>query len=1424
MAPKTIEDRYKKLTQIEHVLKRPDTYVGALGLESSQQWVWDGIAQRMVYRNITYSPGLFKIFDEILVNAADVKAREDNEKGPVSQKATSIKIDISQVDGSVRVWNDGDGIPVEIHKVHKIYVPELIFGHLLTSDNYDDTEARVTGGRNGYGAKLTNILSKKFTVECGDTRRERRIKITWENNMGKKSEPVVQPYEAKNFCQITFIPDFKRFGIEGFTDDIISLFHKRVFDIAGTTGVKVWLNGKDVKIRKFIDYCNLYFPPLPSNSSSTSAANGDDYDEDSNPSKKSKDPFVDPATGLEVVKIHEKVGRWEIVVAQSESGSMQQVSFVNNICTIKGGSHVKYITDQLLEPIMKKVNLMNKGGMAATANMALSHVWVFVNCLLVNPVFEGQTKERLKSDPRTFGSIFKVSDKVIKSLLSSPILEAILLWVQTKQAVDVTRKMNASAKRSSRITGIPKLEDANEAGGRNARHCTLIVTEGDSAKTSCVAGLSVVGRDRYGVFPLRGKLLNVREAKHEVLVNNLEVKNIMEIIGLRMGAKHQTVHELRYGKLMIMTDQDPDGSHIKGLIINLLQVFWPDLIKSNQFLFEFVTPIVKCSKGRENVAFFTNTEYRMWKRENNDGRGWKIKYYKGLGTSTDNEFKAYFSQLDLHTCKFKYVDEVDFQEVDKAFNSKLADERKKWISESNIDTDWIDHATTDVLYRDFINKDLVHFSRYDVERSIACVADGCKPGMRKCIYASIKKKIFKNEIKITQLCGNVLEVAAYHHGEAALQETIIKLAQRFVGANNIALFEPVGQFGSRKEGGKDCSAPRYINTRLSYLSKFILHENDEPILDIQMEDGYSIEPAYYVPVIPMVLVNGSEGIGTGWSSQVPQYNPSDLISACRKWIKKEAFDPLTPWYRGFKGEVRARERGFESVGIIEVKKEPSVEEPWAVVVVTELPVKFWTQSFKDLLESMMADNQPLPNGAVEAVATPKAKSKARAKGKAKGKAKAKATIAGVVRQRSKEIVIQDYRDSSSHVDVHFEIVLDSANYYRALELGLAKEFKLIRPIATSNMVLFDRDGHIKKYETELDIIRDFCEIRYDFYIRRKKFKLARLERELEIISNKSRFVKSVCDGDLVVARKKKSVLVGELSERGFIPSSTIESNFSKKLKLINAQNAQKVEEQILEEAENASEEAEVDAGNADYDYLLSMAIHSLTLEKYDSLNRDVDAKRDELQVVLKTTEAHLWDNDLTSIEEAIEHQEKLDEKELSEMSKWHPKRTSIKLSTNSMKKIRATPSKLANKGPKDNKKAVSSNPKPPKKKASSVDVASDDSTEFDSLDSVPELIDSPVRAKMTKAPPNASVGSPQRVMTLSERLAQRRAEKPVGASVVAESFNIDDVFAKLEASSPGSDLSAGLFQPSTNQVQGSLLKAPLNGKRVTTTRSRPPVG
>ncbi|CDJ33845.1 DNA topoisomerase II, putative [Eimeria mitis] len=435
------------------------------------------------------------------------------------------------------------------------------------------------------------------------------------------------------------------------------------------------------------------------------------------------------------------------------------------------------------------------------------HLWVFVKCLIENPAFDSQTKETLTTTVSRFGSKCTLSERTINAVAKSPILEGVLLWAQTKAQVELRRQMSVGkTKGRERLTGISKLEDANEAGGRYAQECTLILTEGDSAKTSCLAGLSVVGREKYGVFPLRGKLLNVREASFKQLKENREIQRIL---GLQINDKVQDTRGLRYGSLMIMTDQ--------------------------------------VSKGSVEKAFFTLVEYDMWRKQAGNLSGWKIKYYKGLGTSTDREFKDYFQALDKHRIKFRWTGSGDGELIDMAFSKKRAEDRKRWLQGYREGT-FVDHSMRELTFSDFVNKELVQFSRYDNERSIPQLVDGWKVGQRKVLFAVFKKNT-KAEMKVAQLSGYVAEQSAYHHGEQSLQQTIITMAQRFVGSNNLNFLEPVGQFGSRKEGGKDASAPRYIFTKLAPYTRLVFPEADDPLLEYLYEEGQKIEPKHWYGMV-----------------------------------------------------------------------------------------------------------------------------------------------------------------------------------------------------------------------------------------------------------------------------------------------------------------------------------------------------------------------------------------------------------------------------------------------------------------------------------------------------------------------------------------------------------------------------------------------
>ncbi|KAJ8748764.1 hypothetical protein K2173_011319 [Erythroxylum novogranatense] len=1155
---KSIEEIYQKKSQLEHILLRPDTYVGSIEKHTQNLWVYDG--DKMVQRSVTYVPGLYKIFDEILVNAADNKQRDPS--------MSQVKVLIDVENNLISVYNNGDGVPVEIHKEEGVYVPELIFGHLLTSSNYDDTVKKTTGGRNGYGAKLTNIFSTEFVIETADGKRQKKYKQVFTNNMGKKSEPAITKCkETENWTKVSFKPDLAKFNMTHLEDDVVALMKKRVVDVAGCLGktVKVELNGKLVPVKSFQDYVNLYL-----NSVSDS---GSDRPQ----------------------SFYQKVNdRWEVCVSVSE-GQFQQVSFVNGIATIKGGTHVDYVTNQITNHLVAFVNKKHKKANIKPHN-ARNYLWVFVNALIDNPAFDSQTKETLTLRQSSFGSTCDLSDDLLKKVANSDVVKHLLTWAQFKEEKEL-KKTDGSKK--GRVN-IPKLEDANEAGGKNSHNCTLILTEGDSAKSLAMAGiaaLSVKDRDLYGVFPLRGKLLNVREANSKQINDNKEIEAIKKILGLQQGKQYDnaTIKSLRYGRLMIMTDQDHDGSHIKGLLINFIHKFWPSLLKVQSFMVEFITPIVKAKRGGETISFYSMPEYESWKESlRGNAKGWTIKYYKGLGTSVSAEGKEYFRNLDRHKKDFKWEDDQDGDCIELAFSKKRIESRKNWLRQYEPGT-YLDSREKVIKYSDFINKELILFSMADLQRSIPSMVDGFKPGQRKILFCAFKRNLIK-QMKVAQFTGYVGEKSAYHHGEQNLAGTIIGMAQNFVGSNNINLLQPEGQFGTRNSGGKDHASARYIFTCLCPVTRVLFPKDDDNLLNYLKDDGLSIEPSWYIPIIPMVLVNGCEGIGTGWSTFIPNYNARDIVANLRRLLNDEMLEPMHPWYRGFKGTI---EQVALKVAGVSYAVNGAVEEVNETTIrITELPIRRWTDDYTEFLNSITEGSKD-----------------------EKGK--------------PKDFTIKEFRKYSDEQNVVFEIVLSEENIAKAKEEGLLKKFKLTATISTSNMHLFDPSGKLKKYDTPEQILEEFFDLRLEYYEKRKRVLLESLQTELVKLENKARFIFAVVNGEIIVNNRKKADLFLELQQKGFTP-------FPKKGKPVEALVAGASDDS--EETDETSETVvtEVIQGS-DYDYLLSMPIGTLTLEKAQQLYDERDKASEEVERMRKLTPRDMWLNELDAVEKELDAIEKCED-------------------------------------------------------------------------------------------------------------------------------------------------------------------------------------
>lgn len=1139
----TSTEQYQKLTQLEHILKRPDTYIGSVESSTEQMWVYNSVTESMENRKVSFVPGLYKIFDEILVNAADNKQRDKN--------MNEMRVWVDAEKGVISVKNNGRGIPIEMHEKEGIYIPEMIFGHLLTSSNYDDDEAKVTGGRNGYGAKLTNIYSTEFQLDTVDSKTKQRYRQTWRKNMSVMEKARIDKIKGtEDYTQITFKPDFNKFGMDKMDADFEALVKRRVYDMAGTAkGVKVYLNGDRIKISKFKQYMEMYTKAI-----------------------KSENLANDGTAPEQVILTDNPHERWEIGFAVSD-GSFQQVSFVNSIATSSGGTHVNYIADQICDKLEEIVNKKNKGGVKLKKAQIRNHIFLFVNCLIVNPAFTSQTKEQLTTKVSAFGSKPQVTEKFLKDIAKTDAVNNIIHFAQQK-ADKVLAKSDGS--RRQRMNN-SKLTDANKAGTAMGHECTLILTEGDSASLLALAGRAVVNPDLFGVFPLRGKMLNVRDASIDQISKNQEIQNIKKFIGLQHKKEYTDTKGLRYGHIMIMTDQDHDGSHIKGLLINFLQCQFPSLLKIEGFLMEFITPIVKVWKGdpkhpKAKKDFFTMPEYEAWRQEPGNQRGWEHKYYKGLGTSDTRDAQIYFADLDRHLKQFHKMQEHEPELIDLAFSKKKADARKTWLGNFVPGTFLDMSGREQITYDNFINKELILFSMADNMRSIPSVVDGLKPGQRKVMYTCFRRNL-KKDIKVVELAGLVSGLTAYAYGDTSLQQTIVGLAQNFVGSNNINVLEPSGNFGSRLQGGQDAASARYIYTRLSPFARRIYNQTDDALLTYNLDDGKQIEPEIYSPIVPMILVNGADGIGTGWSTSIPNYSPIDVIDNLIRRMDgdEHAMVHMKPWFRGWTGETeQLSDERFKFAGKIRKVSDTEVE-------VTELPVRYWTQDFKDKLEEILKAEK-IPS------------------------------------------FIKDYTEYNTPETIHFVIKMEEKKL-KENEDKLEDLFKLAKTQATTNLVAFDPQGRIKRYATPLDILEEFYHFRLNMYHKRKEHMLNEMQRDLDRLTNQARFVQMIIDGKLVVSKKKKSALVNELNKLGF-------KRFPK---IVDAKKSGEFEE-VVEQDED-SDDAETVAGANDFDYLLGMAIWSLTQERVEKLLNQIGEKEEEITILTGKTVQVLWKEDLEALRE-----------------------------------------------------------------------------------------------------------------------------------------------------------------------------------------------
>ena len=1171
------ELQIRRMTLHEQILHRPDTYIGSVRkTETSDRiWVKSKDDDKFVCKKVTFAEGLLRIFMEVACNVIDNIWRSNQFKIP----AKMIKISVDRDTGYFSIWNDGKPIPLDKFTDDKgnrtdEYKPEVIFGTLLTSTNYDDNEKRKTSGRNGYGVKLVSIFSSEFEIELFNPDFNTIYKQKWRNNMFDRDSPVLVTDKSKfpktlgkmGYTMIKWKPDYKRFNMDGLDDDFMSVVEKSIYDyslIAKLNGVTTFYNNVEVPVTDLKSYANLYFRSDLS---------------DEIIQFKSKDCIVVLTPRAD----------------ESVKNDLMHISFMNGILTVDGGVHVDAWEETIFRPIVNKINKTNpdddkkakkpKKSENKKFQIDITHIrrhfTLFIVAEADNPDFKGQNKTYFNG-PSISASI-KNSD-----------IAKIMKWSFMDKIDDVIKLRELSilkdvGKKRRNYVKIENLDDANFAGDKKyGRDCLLALTEGDSAATYVVNGMKYgidgkKGHDFIGVMPIRGKFLNVRNASNATIIKNKEVKALIQSIGLEYGLDYtdnDNRNKLRYGKLYIVADGDFDGLHIIGLMYNFFDTLFPSLLKAGDFFHFLRIPIVKINTKQENMSFLFYYDAQKW-IDNNKPKKNQIRYFKGLGTSNKQDIKEDFGRYPVSISYDKEGGDL----LQQVFHKDESDFRKEWLlsyKPCSKSRNTEDYKIEELKISNFLNEEMINFSIDDCKRSIPSVLDGLKESQRKTLYAAIVKKLAYNKksMKVAQFAGTVAEKTGYHHGEQNLYETITKMAQRFTGSNNIPLFYADGQFGSRLKMGKDAAKARYIYTKLEMLTRLIFRPEDDPYLANVNEDGDILEKNYYLPIIPMLLVNGASGIGTGSSCNVPMFNPIDIISWIETWIQNKiknkdevSYPQLIPFWNGFKGKIEVSDNKFVTYGILEQVNKNKYR-------ITELPVgrrSLSIEKFREQLEDMLENKQ-----------------------------------------------IKRMINHSTDNEVDFTVIVDDdENIIPSME-----NMKLIDTISTTNMVLFDQEGKLRKFENVTDIMTYFCELRYKLYKTRKQGQIKELKEQLKWTSNKIRFVEMIDSRQLEIRNKDEHILEQEMINKGFDKKPKMSKN------KIEKDDSNEEDNDINEENNDTNEEDNETVTNLSFDYLLNMQVRVLNVKSnvYKNLLSQQEQLQNNINNLENTHETTIWKTELQQL-------------------------------------------------------------------------------------------------------------------------------------------------------------------------------------------------
>ena len=1170
--------KYTGLGALSHILLRPDTYVGSVRKIKRELLSYDEASKKLIPVESDLPDAVIRIFLEIISNAgdnADNSRRSGVDPGSIRVTADSKTISLQ---------NEGLCIPVKrVTRIRKngntqlqdyqegdeedFYLPEFIFGELRTSNNYDKTQKNMGVGKNGYGAKLANIFSTHFQVEIHDPNTKLKFIGTWKDNMFKdnvETRPEVNvetdPMINRGIVKISWTLDFPRFQMKSYRPLDLQILTRICIDFSFTCKIKTYFNEVELDYRNINDYSKLIWGEEEIKNSLVHYV----WEEGAPDNLKKANPAAQMEKVVEA-KRPEHIPELEIMILDTPD-SGRTISYVNGMITSDGGVHADAAQEPIFKNICQLVNGEKKRGKKTTSVViksqnVKSHLSFIVSGRLANPEYTSQSKTKL-SFPNV---VFEYPEKIFKTISQWKVISRMYAELE---AIAFRKTSNNDGHKKKHIT-LLKGEDANLAGTKDAYKCNLYIVEGISAANYPQKRIPELqgGKDLNGYLPLKGKFLNTTNASPEKYANNDEISLIKQVVGLREGVdytKEENRKALRYGgRIILLMDEDPDGKHIGACVINFFKNYFPGIIKANMLGY-MRTPLIKLLRGDKiSRRFFTTSDFIKW-RSRNEMKGLSVRYYKGLGTSNDDDIK---DDLKIAPTVICFYDSKCEENLDLAFHGDNANQRKKWIE------DWRDVSQVeDVLSVDinsivktedkliqgqdisqFINRELIGYSVSSLFRAIPSEFDHLKDSQRKALYAALKFFNYDpkkgKSIKVGRFANKAADMTQYHHGEKSLTDTIIKMAQNFIGSNNMEWFKPDGQFGTRADGGENAADARYSETHLQWWIPFVYYKESVELVEKRIIDDEACEPQWIPGVIPMGVVNGTTGIATAFSTSTPCHNPLDVIHWYKAKCRGEETKPILPWFNKFKGTMKIINRNPDE----SVQQEEVEEEEGENVVLDEDDVCLYDNESQAIVRHCRSSRLTLKtfgkfkitgvhknDGPIIEITELPVRS---------WMIKTRNWLSQIVQQKENgQRLIYDFKDHSTTEKPHFTI-----HWNKDLKTPNFQNLHLVRSFGISNITLIDHKGFPTRFDSIQQVMERYYKVMLDHYNELRDHRISVEEKKVRDISFKMKFIIHVLKKDITIIKVKEEIVKEKMRELG-IPEEYYEKSKSKDFSEESVQN------------------------------------------------------------------------------------------------------------------------------------------------------------------------------------------------------------------------------------------------------------------------------